>query len=211
MKGNVRFLIALLVSACLDFILFSFSTSLFEVHKVEVKDVIRISLIEPRKEKVTIREIRKKKPGKKEDVKYKPVKEKPKLESTKPKKELPAKKEVQKEKKRSKGSGGLKPLSGNLPITYIDAVKRAIQDSIFYPVEAIEQGKEGRVEVVFTVNRSGLVLECKGISGDSILQRAACISIKRANIPPVPETVKNSVLTFQLEVNYDLQKALSPR
>ncbi len=207
MKGSVRFLIAFFVSICLELIFFSFSASLLKGHKTEVKEVIRISLIEPEEKRFTIKKADRK-PGRKKKTNSKPIEEKPKLESTKPEKNLSAEKKVAK-KPSPKGNGGLKSLSGNLPATYIDAVRRAIQNSIFYPVEAIQMGKKGKVEVTFTIDRSGKVLNCRGISGERILKQAACISVKKASIPPIPETVKNETLTFQLEVNYDLRKAIS--
>jgi protein TonB len=206
MRAPVRLLIALLTAAILEVGFFFISKSVIKPPKREVKRVIKISLLKPEKKTVVVRkEIGQ--PTKKRTPLPSP-KSKPKLKSKKPRKQ-PIKKQ-RKEQKRTKPRkpGGLKPLQGNLPLSYLEAVKSAIEENIFYPLEAIERGEEGIVEVKFTINREGRVLTCKPIKGEShILREATCMAIKRAKFPPIPESVKNDSLSFQLEIEYDLKKA----
>ncbi|MEO2065427.1 MAG: energy transducer TonB, partial [Desulfurobacteriaceae bacterium] len=84
----------------------------------------------------------------------------------------------------------------------------AIEENIFYPLEALEEGIEGPVMVRFTLDRRGKVVECKPLFGQRILEEATCLAIRRSTFPPIPKSVKNDTLTFQLQVEYNLEEAL---
>ncbi|TCK06404.1 energy transducer TonB [Phorcysia thermohydrogeniphila] len=207
MRAPVRLLIALAVATLLEAGFFFISKSVIKPPKREVKRVIKISLLKPQRRTVTVkREVGQ--PVKRRTPPPPPQKSKPKLSSQKPAKQLPDKKKRVKKERKQKKPGGLKPLQGNLPLSYVEAVKSAIEENIFYPLEAIEKGEEGIVEVKFTLNRQGKVLSCKPVKGASrILMEATCIAIERAKFPPIPESVKNRTLSFQLEIEYNLKKA----
>ncbi len=203
MRTAVRFSLAFILSLLIELGFIEILESLKKPEREEVRQVIKISLIKQKEQRVEIkREIRKK--GKKEVKKASIPKKKPEIVSEKPLKKLP--KKQKKEKEKPKKPGGLKPLQGNLPAYYIDAIRSGIEENIFYPLEAIERGEEGIVSVNFTLDRKGEVVECKPLNGKSnILQEATCIAIKRAKFPPIPDTIKNDKLTFQLEIEYNLE------
>jgi len=212
MRAPVRLSVALIMAAILDASFFILSKNVIKPPKKEVKEVIKISLIKPEKRTVTVkREIGQ--PVKREKTPSPPLKSKPKITSKKPRKQLAEKPKKEKKKETEpKKPGGLKPLQGNLPISYIAEVKAAIEESIFYPLEAIERGEEGIVEVKFTLNRQGRVLSCKPVKGASqILMKATCMAIERAKFPPIPESVKNKTLSFQLEIEYNLKEAFGAK
>ncbi len=208
MRVSVRYFIALLVAALLEFLFIKVLPNLLKPAPKEVNRVIEISLFKPQVKTPRIRVERQR--GKKEVKEEKRrVKElpRPKVTSKAPAKELP-KKKVEEERVKEKRRGGLKPLQGNLPADYINAVRRAIEENIFYPLEALREGIEGPVMVRFTLDRSGKVVECKPLFGQRILEEATCLAIKRSSFPPIPPSVKNNRLTFQLQVEYDLKRAL---
>ncbi len=203
MRTTVRFLLAFILSLLIELGFIEVLESLKKPEREEVRQVIKISLIKQKEQRVEIKREKRKK-GKKEVKKASIPEKKPEIVSKKLLKKLPEKQKKGKEK--PKKPGGLKPLQGNLPSYYIDAIRSAIEENIFYPLEAIERGEEGIVSVRFSLNRKGEVVECRPISGKSkILQEATCIAIKRAKFPPIPDTIKNSKLTFQLEIEYNLE------
>jgi len=207
MRAPVRLSVALIVAAILDASFFLLSKDAINPPKREVKKVIKISLLNPRKRTITVkREVGQ--PVKKKKLSPPPKKSNPKVEAKKPRKKLPeSRKEKKKEERANRKPGGLKPLTGNLPISYIEAVKSAVEEEIFYPLEAIEKGEEGIVEVKFTLNRQGKVLSCKPVKGESqILTKATCMAIEKAQFPPIPESVKNRTISFQLEIEYNLKE-----
>jgi len=208
MRAPVRYLIAFLVAGAFELLFLKAIPQILTPAPKEVNRVIEISLFKPQVRTPTVKVEREK--GKKEvkEEERKAIKPPvPKVEAEEVKKELP-KKEVKKEKVKEKRRGGLKPLQGNLPADYVDAVRQAIQENIFYPLEAIERGIEGPVMVRFTLDRSGGVVECKPIFGHEILTSATCLAIERSKFPPIPKSVKNNKLTFQLQVEFDLKQVM---
>ena len=206
MRATVRFLLAFILSLLIEFGFIEILESIKKPEREEVRQVIEISLIKQREQKVKVEVERKiEKKRKKKKTKKVPISEKrPKIVSKKPLRKLPEKQKKKKEKPEK--PGGLKSLQGNLPAYYIYAIRNAIEENIFYPIEAIERGEEGIVSVSFTLNRGGKVVKCKSLNGKSrILQEATCIAIKRAEFPPIPDTIKNDKLTFQLEIEYNLE------
>jgi len=203
MGTGVRFVLSLLLAALLEFLFLELTTSVLTPPKREINRIIKISLVRPEKRVETVRVERSSGHSKKEERKVKKAPE-PKLESKTPEKRVPEK--GKREQKREGGS--LKPLQGNLPANYIDAVRRAIEETIFYPLEAIEKGIEGPVVVQFTLNREGKAVECRPVEGAPILTEATCIAIKQAKFPPIPSSIKNDRITFQLQIEFNLKKAL---
>ncbi len=208
MGAPVRYLIALVLSALLEFLLIKALPQILTPPPKEVNRVIEISLIKPHKRSVEVKVERKKgrKRVKEERRKVNKLPQ-PNVTSKKPLKGAP-KKEVKKEVVKEKERGGLKPLHGNLPADYVEAVRRAIEKNIFYPLEALEEGIEGPVMVRFTLDRRGKVVECKPLFGQRILEEATCLAIRRSTFPPIPKSVRNDTLTFQLQVEYNLEEAL---
>jgi len=208
MRAPVRYALALIAAALLEAGFIFLIPEILRPAPREVEQIIQISLFKPEVKTTRVKIEREK--GKREVKREerKAVKAPmPEVEARQVKKELP-KKEVKKEKVKEKKRGGLKPLQGNLPADYLEAVRLAIQENIFYPLEAIEKGIEGPVMVQFTLNRSGRVVECKPLFGHRLLTQATCLAIKRSNFPPIPKSVKNDRLTFQLQVEFDLKEAL---
>ncbi|MEO2082426.1 MAG: TonB family protein [Desulfurobacteriaceae bacterium] len=203
MRGVLRWIFAVTASAVFVVSFYFLTLSVLKPPVKEVRSVIKISLIKPKKREMAVRveqgEKRKKKPT---GALKKPVK-KTELLSKNPKKSISRK------KGRESASGPLEALNGNLPVYFVDAVRKAVEEQIFYPLEAIESGKEGVVRVEFTVDRSGKVLKCRGIEGEKLLVDATCIAVRRASIPPIPESVGNKELVFRLEVEYNLKNAFN--
>ncbi|WP_457678552.1 energy transducer TonB [Thermovibrio sp.] len=208
MGAPVRFIVALLISALLEWAFIKSLPYLLSQPKREVSRVIKISLYKPQVKTETIK-VERRKGNRKVNEEVKKVKKppKPKVVSKAPVKKAPEK-EVKETKKREKKRGGLKPLQGNLPAWYVDKVREAIQENIFYPLEALQEGIEGPVMVQFTLGRNGEVLECKPLFGPKILEEATCLAIKKSSFPPIPKEIKNDKLTFQLQLEYNLKKAL---
>ncbi|MEO2068326.1 MAG: TonB family protein [Desulfurobacteriaceae bacterium] len=201
MKASVRIVLALLVSILIELAFIRVTEIIYKPQPKEVKEVIKISLIKPKNQKVKIEKTlgKRTKKKKKKKIHSKSTPKKPKIVSKRTVKKIP------KETSKEKSSGGLKAVDGNLPAYYLEAIRRAIEENIFYPLEAIERGEEGRVSVEFVLNRNGKVLQCKPLRGKSeILKEATCIAIGRATFPPIPTSIKNSKLKFQLEIEYNL-------
>jgi protein TonB len=199
MKTGIRIIVALLVSILLELAFIELTKSIYQPQPKEVSEVIKISLIKPQNQRIRVeKKIGKKRRRKKVHPKFTP--KKANLTSKRPLNKVPRER-----KEKVVSSGGLKAFEGNLPLSYLEAIRRAIEENIFYPLEAIENGEEGRVLVGFVLNRSGKVVECKSLRGKSkILKEATCIAIRRANFPPIPKSIKNKKLKFQLEIEYNL-------
>ena len=202
MGTGIRILLSLILAALLEFLFIEGSLSILKPPKREINRVIKISLVRPERRVERVRVERKSGRSKKEERKVRET-PKPKVKSTKPKKEI-----AEKSREEKRKGGSLKPLQGNLPVSYIDAVRRAIEESIFYPLEAIENGIEGPVTVRFSLNREGKAIECKPLSGNAILSEATCTAIREAKFPPIPPSIKNDTLTFELQIEFNLKKAL---
>lgn len=203
MRTSVRFLLSLIIASAVELLFIWVSVSILNPPRQEVNRVIRISLVHPEKnvEKIHVE----KRSGKsREETKRIKKTPPPKLTSRKAKREV-ARKNTKESRKRG---GSLRPLEGNLPVSYVDAVKRAIEESIFYPLEAIEKGIEGPVIVQFSLNRKGKAIECKAVSGKEILTEATCMAIKKATFPPIPHSIKNDRISFQLQIEFNLRKAI---
>jgi len=200
MRASLRFLLSLCVATLVDFGFFNLTVALVKYHpkQREIKRVIKISLLR-RASGLTIVKAPSASKGTGKKTTSPPVK--PQVESA-----IPFKEPMKGKKSESK-KGGLKPLQGNLPTTYIELVKKAIEESIFYPLEAIEGGEQGIVTVRFVIDRTGKALECSPLEGKSeILKKATCIAINRAKFPPIPKNIKNKTLSFELDVEYNLQE-----
>ena len=204
MRASVRFLLSLVIGAAVELLFIWASVSILNPPKREINRVIRISLVHPEKNVETV-QIEKQSGKSKEESKRVKRLPSPRVISRKAKRRI-AKKNARESRKKG---GSLKPLEGNLPASYIDAVKRAIEESIFYPLEAIENGIEGPVVVQFSLNRKGKATECKAISGENILSEATCMAIKEATFPPIPPSIKNNRISFQLQIEFNLKKAIS--
>ncbi len=204
MGAPVRYIIAFVLSLLLEFLFLKAIPQLLKPPKKEVNKVIKLSLFKPqlKERRITVEERK----GKETSREVKKLKElpKPKVSSKTPKKSLP-KKPPKREVLKKRESGGLKSLQGNLPVSYLEAVRRAIEENIFYPLEGIEKNLEGTVIVQFTLDREGKVISCKPLVGYRILEEATCLAIKRSKFPPIPESIKNDKLTFQLQLDYSLK------
>jgi protein TonB len=204
MRAPLRFFLAAVISLGVEALLMEVVPRFLKPPREEVKEVIRLSLYKPevRQTKVTVKREKGKKKVEKE-VKSAPATPEPRVKSSESRKELPEKK-VEEEKVKERKRGGLKPLQGNLPADYVEAVRQAIQENIFYPLEALEAGIEGPVMVQFSLGREGELLSCKPLFGQEILARATCMAIERSKFPPIPPSIKNNKLSFQLQVDYEL-------
>ncbi len=202
MRAPVRLFLSLLIGLFLEVAFVELTLLALKRPKREVKNVIKISLVRKVEEVHRIRVEREKGKERKEKTELRRTPT-PKVESREPSKKI----EKGTKRREERRGGGLKPLQGNLPETYLEGVKEAIEEQIFYPLEAIERGIEGEVTVQFTLNRSGRALECKPLSGDKILSEATCIAIKSAKFPPIPDEIKNDKLQFQLQIDYSLKRA----
>ncbi len=200
MKAPSRFLLSLILSAIFELAFFKLSILSLQKPKLEVKRVIRISLIRKKTPKISVNVTEERGKSKKEFKKQ--ISRKTNLKSRNPVRRINGGK---KKKEENKG-GGLKPLEGNLPKSYVESVKAAIEENLFYPFEAVEGGIEGTVMVRFTLNRSGKAVECKPLFGYPILCKATCVAIRKAKFPPIPKSLKNEELHFQLQLEYNLEK-----
>ncbi len=88
----------------------------------------------------------------------------------------------------------------------LDAIRRRIERTIFYPNEARRRGIEGTVELLFTLSADGHV---QGVwvlrsSGSPILDEAAIQVVKQAAPYPIVADWP-AVLQFQLPITYRLK------
>ena len=203
MRTGVRLVISVAAAALLEFLFFELTVSVLQPPKREIKEVIKISLVRPEQQVERVSVERSSGKSKEEERKVKEVPE-AKLESKEAEKRI-SERSLKEERKEG---GSLKPLQGNIPLSYLNAVRRAIEETIFYPLEAIEKGVEGAVTVQFSVDRNGRAVECRGMEGAPILTEATCIAIKQARFPPIPPSIKNDKLTFQLQIEFNLKRAL---
>lgn len=73
-----------------------------------------------------------------------------------------------------------------------------------YPRRAKARGRQGVVMAAFTVNRAGAVssAQVKQSSGVSALDRETLAMLKRADLPPIPSTIRGHQLTFVMPVAF---------
>jgi protein TonB len=199
MEDRHRYLIAAILAFLFEALLLYTVSKIPKEEQVEIDKVIKISLI-PKEERQIRVKVQK---GEREEKKTGATFKKPKIESKRARKEVA---EGQERERVGRESGGLKSVSGNLPLSYLEKLKAAIGENIFYPLEALEEGIEGNVIVQFKVDRKGRVKECKRIAGNEILAEAACVAIKSSSIPPIPSSIKNDELVFQLQLTYSLEE-----
>ncbi|MEW6609059.1 MAG: energy transducer TonB [bacterium] len=90
---------------------------------------------------------------------------------------------------------------------YQREVRRKIEQAKRYPAFARRNEIEGVVKVRFTILSDGSVdkIEICQSSGSSLLDNAACSTIKRAaSFPPIPEEVGRSQLQIQVDIVFTL-------
>ncbi len=108
----------------------------------------------------------------------------------------------------SKVSRKVGPVNPDILSQYEAIVREKIKRHKIYPVEAIEEGIEGRVFVAFTLNKYGRLKQIKIVksSGYVLLDRAAVYSIKRSSpFPPFPKGLNESLITLKLWVKFRLE------
>jgi periplasmic protein TonB len=76
-----------------------------------------------------------------------------------------------------------------------------------YPEEARRRGEEGRVDVRFTIDRSGRVVDAAIVatSGSTLLDDAALATIKQAALPPFPPDMIQARVTITTTMRYSLR------
>jgi protein TonB len=75
-----------------------------------------------------------------------------------------------------------------------------------YPDEARREGREGTVELRFTIDRSGRVqqVELVNSAGSSVLDAAAASMLRGAILPPLPPTMPQDKVTMTVRIHYRL-------
>jgi periplasmic protein TonB len=75
-----------------------------------------------------------------------------------------------------------------------------------YPDEARREGREGTVELRFTIDRSGRVqqVELVNSAGSSVLDVAAASMLRGAILPPLPPTMPQDKVTMTVRIHYRL-------
>jgi protein TonB len=75
-----------------------------------------------------------------------------------------------------------------------------------YPDEARREGREGTVELRFTIDRSGRVqqVELVNSAGSSVLDAAAQSMLRGAILPPLPPTMSQDKVTMTVRIHYRL-------
>ncbi len=184
----VSFALASIVEVAFILFLNAFSITAPEE---EVKGVIRISLIK-RQVNLLKREVGE------ESLKSK---EKAKLKSRFQKRAVPA-------KRVKEGGRGIRAVEGNVPAFFLEEVKEAIKEAVFYPLESAREGESGVVSVRFQLSRDGRVVYCKPEEKRfKYLEAAACIAVERAKFPQFPPSLRNEKLTFIVSIDYSLKSA----
>jgi len=95
----------------------------------------------------------------------------------------------------------------NIEKLYEDSLNQALKRSKDYPRRAKRMRKEGKVEVSFTIHRSGAVsdVRIKKSSGSSILDKAAIQAVKKIDgLLPFPKEIKKASLSKDVPFNFIL-------
>ena len=93
-------------------------------------------------------------------------------------------------------------------VTYFKLIQGRIGSKWKYPPEAVEALLEGKLLVIFNLNREGELtqIKVKNGSGHEILDSEAIRAITAAApFPPVPEHIKNSPLKIEAKILYQLK------
>ncbi len=97
---------------------------------------------------------------------------------------------------------------------YLKEVKENIVDAWHYPEQASDQGKEGKVDVEFTILKDGRLLHVRILqsSGFSTLDREAIRAVGAASpFTPIPKQIELEQLSILFTFNYTLEKRQGSR
>jgi len=104
------------------------------------------------------------------------------------------------------------PAMGEPDVGSVDQFRRALIDAAArykrYPVQALERGWQGRVEVHLVIGPTGIIQSSvvKASSGHEILDNQALDMVKRAKpLAPVPATLRGREFSVDIPVIFDLQ------
>lgn len=104
------------------------------------------------------------------------------------------------------------PATGEPDAGSVDQFRRALIDAAArykrYPVQALERGWQGRVEVHLVIGPTGIIQSSvvKASSGHEILDNQALDMVKRAKpLAPVPATLRGREFSVDIPVIFDLQ------
>ena len=97
---------------------------------------------------------------------------------------------------------------------YLEKVKENIVHAWQYPEQASEEGKEGKVDVEFTILKDGRLLDVRILhsSGFSALDREAIRAVGAASpFTPIPVQIALEQLSIRFTFNYTLEKRQGSR
>ncbi len=97
---------------------------------------------------------------------------------------------------------------------YLEKVKENIVHAWQYPEQASEEGKEGKVDVEFTIHKDGRLLDVRILqsSGFSALDREAIRAVGAASpFTPIPVQIALEQLSIRFTFNYTLEKRQGSR
>jgi len=97
---------------------------------------------------------------------------------------------------------------------YLEKVKKNIVHAWQYPEQASEEGKEGKVDVEFTIHKDGRLLDVRILqsSGFSALDREAIRAVGAASpFTPIPVQIALEQLSIRFTFNYTLEKRQGSR
>ena len=89
---------------------------------------------------------------------------------------------------------------------YLNKIRSLIEENKKYPFIARRKGIEGKVLLIFTINKKGYLqnIKIEKSSGYAILDKAAIESVKKAS--PFPELpLKKERIIMKLSVCFDLK------
>jgi protein TonB len=105
---------------------------------------------------------------------------------------------------RTPGSEAVKP---DVSSVYSQLIFEKIQKSKRYPRLARDRGMEGRILLEFVLSREGKLLDIKVLrsSGFSILDREACLTLRRAApFPKLPDNVMVGRVALKVNISFHL-------
>ena len=96
-------------------------------------------------------------------------------------------------------------VQGNIGSDWMDEFNKWVNERIYYPQAAAEQGQQGTSVISFTVHRDGSVTDLKLVSsaGSTFLDQA-WLNIFKENVPPFPPNSKSSTIKITASLEYEL-------
>jgi protein TonB len=97
-------------------------------------------------------------------------------------------------------------VQGEIGQDWMDGFNKWVNDHIYYPQAAVEQGQQGTSTIEFTVHRDGSItgLHLLDSAGSPFLDQAWLGIFAQNNVPPFPPGTKSDTLKITATLHYEL-------